>query len=54
VDGARAILKREIKKEKIKLQGKNLKNVDEIVKSLKSKTNKYHATNSNARKKIKK
>jgi hypothetical protein len=52
VDGIGDLLKRKVKKEPIKLQGKKLQNANEIVRFLKSKTNKYHVAHSNAHKKI--
>jgi hypothetical protein len=42
VDGARALLKKEVQKEKIKPQGKKLQNAAEVVAHLQVETNKFH------------
>jgi len=48
VDGVRALLKREIKKEHIKLRGMKIQNATKVVAYLKSEANKIHAAHPHA------
>jgi hypothetical protein len=54
VDGAGALLKREIQKKQIKPKGRKIQNVVEVVAFLKFEANKYHVAHLNVRQHINK
>jgi hypothetical protein len=54
VDGAGALLKKEIFKKHIKLKGNKIQNVAEVVAFLKFEVNKYHVAHPNAQQHINK
>jgi hypothetical protein len=54
VDGAGALLKREVRKEQMKPHGLKLQNSAEVVAFLRAETNKFYSGNSAARRHIKK
>jgi DNA-binding protein len=49
VDGVRALLKCEVRKEQIKPNGRQIQNVVEVVAFLRSKANKYHVVYPNVK-----
>jgi len=49
VDGVRALLKCEVRKEQIKPNGRQIQNVVEVVAFLRSKANKYHVAYPNVK-----
>ncbi len=54
VDGAKALLKQEVRKEHIKLGRKKFQNAAEMVAHLRAKANKYHVVHLKARQDINK